>query len=131
MSNELFGLDIAGLINDNLAEGLLDGTVKHFTAGARNPSNLLAGKSSTDTTHKFKGIWENVKPREVDGENILVTDRKALIIGDSISPAIVPKVDDEITIEGLTLNVVRELERDPAGAAYLFLCRDRKGKDGQ
>ncbi len=97
----------------------------------RDPADPTAGKAASPTEFKCRGIWEDYKPSEVDGTNILLNDRKALLIGDTIPTGGIPEKQDSISIEGQTLFVRRLEKRDPAAATFLYQCTDRKGPDGQ
>ncbi len=130
MGNILFGVDIAGLIADNIGPAVLDVTITKKTDAARDPANPTKGRPATPATYPCKGFWEDFAPTDIDGTNILLNDRKALLIGDTIPAGGIPQKQDEISIEGQTLVVHRLISRDPAAATYLYHCRDRKGPDG-
>jgi hypothetical protein len=125
MGNKLFGVNISGLVAKHIGPGLLPAVITVITTGSR--TSLTGGRSKVPTTYTARGIWEDVDPSKVDGEQILATDRVAMLIGDTIQGGVIAKLDDRITIEGITLNVVRLLNRDPAAATYRYLCRDRAG----
>lgn len=134
--NELFGIDIAGIVADAIGDGLPDVTIVTTTWGARNPSDLSAGLSGTPMTITgVKGFWEDYSPNQVDGTNILLNDRKAVLIGDTLPAGYVPGQGDEITVHedlgDVTLSVVKLQSRDPAAATYVVQCGDRSGPDGQ
>lgn len=131
MGNELFGIDIAGLVADNIAEGLLDVTVTRHTAGARDPDNLTGGPVITpQTVVGIKGFWEDFTGTPPAGITVELNDRKAVLIGDTIPAGGHPLRNDAIKIEGLTLYMVQVISRDPAAAVFVYQCRDRKGPDG-
>lgn len=131
MGNILFGVDIAALIADNIGPGVLDVAISKKASGARDPANPANGIPQTPSPFACKGFWEDFAPADIDGSNILLNDRKAVLIGDTIPADGIPQKQDEITIEGRTLAVHRLILRDPAAAVYIFHCRDRKGPDGQ
>lgn len=131
MGNKLFGVDIAGIIHKNISPGVLPVLILKKTQGARDSNNPTAGRPLTPAQFKARGFWENFKPSDIDGTNILLNDRKALLIGDSIPAGGLPQKQDEITIAGHTLVVHALIEGDPADATFVFHCRDRKGPDGQ
>ena len=130
MGNPLFGVDIAGIIADKVAPGLLDAVITKQRRAARDPNNPTQGRPATPAAFNCKGFWEDFAPADVDGTNIMLNDRKALLIGDTIPDGGIPQKQDSITIEGQTLVVHRLISRDPAAAAYIYHCRDRKGPDG-
>lgn len=129
--NELFGIDIAGIIADATSDGLLPVTVTKQVAAARDPDNLTGGPVRAPATFGgIKGIWEDVPRLPPPGVEIRLNDRVALLIGGTIPAGGLPDRNDAITIAGLTLYVVQLLAQDPANAHYRFLCRDRRGPDG-
>lgn len=130
MGNELFGVDIAGLIAEHVAPGLLDVTVTRYTRGARTAGNLTGGQAKTPATVTgIKGIWEDLPKTPPAGVVFELNDRIALLIGDTIPAGGLPLRNDAIEIEGMTLYMVQLLGRDPAAATYRYLCRDRRGPD--
>lgn len=130
MGNELFGVDIAGLIAEHVAPGLLDVTVTRYTRGARTAGNLTGGQAKTPATVTgIKGIWEDLPKTPPAGVEFELNDRIALLIGDTIPAGGLPLRNDAIEIEGMTLYMVQLLGRDPAAATYRYLCRDRRGPD--
>lgn len=132
MGNDLFGVDIAGIIADTVAPGLLDVTVTRYAAGTRDPADLTGGKPKTPATVTgIKGIWEDLPTMPPAGVEFELNDRIALLIGDTIPAGGLPLRNDAIEIEGLTLYMFKLLKRDPAAAAYRYLCRDRRGPDGE
>jgi hypothetical protein len=131
MGNELFGIDIAGIIADAVGSGLLDVVVTRYTAGARDPNNMSGGRARTaETVEGIKGFFEDFTGLPRPGFEVELGDRKAVLIGDTIPPGGEPRRNDAITIEGVTLYAVQLYSRDPAAAVYVFQCRDRRGQDG-
>lgn len=132
MGNPLFGVDIASLVAQHVGSGLLDVVVTRYTAASRDPDNLTAGTSLNPTTVRgIKGVWEDVPRSPPAGVEVELNDRVALLIGDTIPAGGRPLRNDAITIAGETLYCVQLIERDPADAAFRYLCRDRRGPDGE
>lgn len=130
--NELFGVDIAGIIDSAMSDGLLDVTISRNVEGGRTPGSLTGGKTKTpESVDTVKGFWEDFANEfeRPPGVELEADDRKAVLIGDTIPEGWVPRRNWAITIDGLTLFVVRPLQVDPARAVYVFLCRDRTGPD--
>jgi hypothetical protein len=123
--SELFGEDIAGIIGDELGPGLLDATITRHAQGSRTDGSLTAGPADTTSSSTAKGFWEDYTTFQVDGTLVKVGDRRAVILGDTIKPAIVPQQGDEVTMEGTTMRVMRLEGRDPAAATYSLQCRVR------
>lgn len=132
MGNGLFanyGVDIAGLVNDNLSPGLLPVTLKKW--GARSTGDRPAGEltkppaRAADSEHTARGLISDFDPREVaESQLIEAGDRKVLLVAESIVPRVEPGSGDVITIEGGTYRVARVLKRDPAGATFVLSVRD-------
>lgn len=123
--NKLFGVDIAGLVQSNVAPGLLDLTLVKVTPGTRTPGSLTGGTNPTESSTAGKGIAEDYDERQIDGAEVRRGDRRVLIVGNSLSAgSVIPEQGDKITIEGATYEIVR-IERDPAAATYT--CQVRGG----
>lgn len=132
MGNELFGVDIAGIVADNMGGQLLAVTVERYTEGARQPGNLTGGRPKVPTTVTgISGFWEDFTADPPPGVEVELGDRKAVLIGDTIPAGGHPLRNDAITIEGVTLYMVKLIERDPAAAVFVYQCRDRRGPDGE
>lgn len=128
MGAELFGVDIAGLVAENMAGQLFPVTVTRFTAGARDPNNLTGGKPVTPAAVTgITGFWEDFTRDPPPGVEIELGDRKAVLIGDTVPAGGLPLRNDAIEIEGETQFMVQLISRDPASAVYVYLCRDRRG----
>jgi hypothetical protein len=126
MGSELFGVDIAGIIADNMTGQLFPVTVTRYTEGARAGDNLTGGKPKTPAVVVgIEGFWEDFTRQPPPGVELELGDRKAVLIGDTIPADGHPVRNDRITIEEQTLWVVQLISRDPASAVYTYLCRDR------
>jgi hypothetical protein len=124
MGNKLFGVNISKLVHKNMSKGLLAATLTKKSSGERTSGSLTSGKAKTDSTHECKGFVDTYSDRELqDAKNIQASDRKILIIGDSITPAAVPEKGDEITILGRTYRIVGPVMSDPAAATYIIQGR--------
>lgn len=118
---DLFGVDIAGILNEAMGEGLLDGVLFQPEIGVRTAGQLSKGPDLTYTTLTFKGFAEI---REYDGRDqalIGIIDAEVGILGDSISGGAVPKVGDLASIDGGRYTL-RRVNGDPARAMYLCLA---------
>lgn len=116
---DLFGLDIAGLINDSItaAGGVLDATLTKSTAGTRTPGSLTAGTNPTDAVTSGKGFMDSLGRLE-PGEVVQDATNLVTLIGKSFSNgAAVPEEGDLVAIEGGTYTILR-VKRDPAAAVY-------------
>ena len=106
---ELFGIDIASLVADALDQ-----------AGNLQPGTLI--KQEDETEHSFQGF---VELRTIRRADTLIVEPVPImsIIGASISPAVVPDVNDRAEIADITYDLVRLRGRDPASAVYEFEVR--------
>lgn len=120
---KLFGVDIKGLLDKNVAPGLRPALLSSITRGARG-ADLTGGRSRDSTSHRCRGIWIDYDNSQIDGKMVLVGDRKALLM----MLRVPPKPEDEVTIDSITLTVERLEKTDPVGATYVVQCRDRKLK---
>ncbi len=118
---KLFGVDIAGIVHGAMSSGLLPATLHHVIPGTRGV-DLTAGTNPTETTHAARGFIDDYDDKQFVGDLIIVGDRRVLLIGNSISPAVVPQPGDGVTIEGVRYKVIR-VQRDPAAATYTMQVR--------
>lgn len=119
----LFGLDIAGIVNDNLGSQLLDATLIQVVEGTRSASDPTAGLPTSNRNIPCKGIIDEYLAREIDGTIVQTGDRKILLLGKSIkSGTVVPATGDKIKIEGVVYRIL-DIKRDPAAATYVCQAR--------
>lgn len=120
---DLFGIDIAGLINEHIAPGLIKAELIVVRGGERTPGNLTGGVNPTETTIEGKGLIKDYADgRMGTGSSIKKGDREILLIANSFAGKPVPKQGDKVTIEGSTYHIVK-VKRDPAAATYK--CQSR------
>jgi hypothetical protein len=122
----LFGIDMAGVINEAMGADLLPATLTRPVPGTRAGGSLSGGETvgATSTAYPCRGYCENYRTREIDGTLVRVGDRKIMLLGGSLPDAIDPQPGDLIAIEGATWRVVNGVERDPAAAT--FICQGRR-----
>lgn len=122
MGNPLFGVDISGIINENIGPGVNDATLTKVSVGTRTPGSLTSGTNPTTTDHACKGFLDKLQRKHI--ENTLVEDADVLIglVGDSIAGGQVPTPGDRITIRGTTYNII-VVDVDPADALYECVSR--------
>lgn len=118
---KLFGLDIAQIAADavDAAGGLPEGTLTKSVSSGRNPTDPTAGQQTTETTHKFNGIRETRAVRRAD---TLITNHVPVvtILGATVNPEATPELNDKVSIDGFSGELVRLIRADPAGATYEF-----------
>lgn len=119
---EIFGIDVAELVNEHIAPGLNAGSIirKTTTRNVDNPSQVDI--TSTSSTCKLVEVQNK---QEFLSRGLKVGEAKIyLIVANSISPIIVPEPGDQVVFNGVTLNITAGgVEADPAGATYTVVCR--------
>ncbi len=115
----LFGLDIAKLVADNIAAagGVLDVTLTKTTPGTRTAGSLAAGTNPTTTGYACKGFIEDRTQSNRPGSLVQSGGKVVSIFGATLDTGVVPAPTDTVTIEGSTFTVL-EVGRDPAAAVY-------------
>ena len=122
MGNPLFGVDISGLIRDNIGPGVNDAILIKVTAGTRNPGNLAAGTQPTSASYSCKGFVDTLDRNRIDASLVEDADASIALVGDSIASSQVPTPGDRITILGTTYNIL-SVEVDPALALYTCISK--------
>ena len=117
MGNPLFGIDISGLINDNIGPGVNDAVLTKVTGGSRTGGQLTGGTNPTNTTHACKGFVDKLAKDRIDGTLVKDTDSLVALIGDSIAGGQVPVAGDRVTILSVEYNII-VVTVDPALAVY-------------
>ena len=123
MGHDLFGVDIAGIVHDNISDGILSATLTQRIEREPDESNLTAPPASTYADHPCNGFTDGFTLEEVGQNDVLKDDRKITIIGDSLPAGIIPQKGDKIFIEDLSFDVLGIIDRDPAAATYLVHAR--------
>ncbi len=130
MGTPLFGIDISGLVAQHIGPGVLPALITKPARGARQPGNLTGGKAALPSEQfECRGFWDDFKGLAPPGVTVLMGDRKAVLIGDTIPEGATPGHGWQITIAGQTLYVEAQIGEDPASAVLTFQCRDRLGPD--
>lgn len=133
MGTPLFGIDIAAIVAEHIGPGVHDAVLSIYDPAApRAPgAPMTGGRPRVPSDYACKGFWEDYSPGQVGGE-VLASDRKAVLIGDTIPAGAAGKLKrgDQISINGLQMMVWRMEGRDPAGAVIKVQCRDQAGPDG-
>lgn len=120
------GIDVSGLIAQHLGPALLPVTLRKVKVGARTPGALTAGTNPTVTIARGRGMVEDYKNSQIDGELVRRGDRRVLILGDTLTPRVIPEAGDEVDIEGERLRIVADgVTSDPAKATYTCQTRVR------
>ena len=119
----LFGIDIAGIVAQEIGPGLLPATLIQVRNGVRTPGNLTGGTNPTENNIGGRGVISDYADSQINGTLIKKGDRQVLLIANTFPGKPVPVPDDKVIIENLTYNIVA-VKRDPAAATYK--CQVRK-----
>lgn len=136
MGNEIFGIDLAGIIADAIGEQVFPVTITRQRRGERQPGNLTGGRQQlAPLVFSGTGFWEDFDGRPSPGIAIELNDRRGVLIGDTFEAGALPlQRNDQITVHepmgDVSLYAIAPVSRDPAGAVYVYQCRDRAGPDG-
>lgn len=122
MGNPLFGVDISGIVNQNIGPGVNDATLTKVTTGTRTGGQLTGGANPTSATYACKGFVDMLDRNRIDGTLAADTDVIVAIIGDSIAGGQTPTAGDRVTILGAEYNII-QVEVDPALAVYNCIGR--------
>ncbi len=120
---KLFGVDIAGIVEKEIAPGLLDAVLTKTTVGDRTAGSLTSGKAQTTSPFTCKGVITEFKNQYRNGTQVKEGDKKILIIRNTLPPNVTPDMGDTIKIEDVTYTVAAPVTRDPADATYTIQGR--------
>lgn len=114
---DIFGLDLAGILLDNLGDSVFD-QVLTKSVKTNDPADSTK-RITVETTYPHKGFIDAYDDKWVNGTTVKVTDRKIVILGASLPAGVEPEPGDKILAEGTSWTIVKEgVKRDPAGATY-------------
>ena len=120
---ELFGIDIAGLVNDAIAGagGVLPATLHKRTPASRTAGSLTGGLNVTYVDHACRGFMERKTSQAMmEGALVIRSGERVSILGASLPAGVVPEAQDDVTIEGARYKVRGVRDRDPAAALYVL-----------
>lgn len=96
-------------------------TLTVVTSGARDASDVTAGRAITETAVRCRGLVVSWKGARFLGTEVQAGDRVVHLIATTLKGH-TPKIHDKITIEGVTARIV-VLDRDGAAAVWMCLVR--------
>jgi hypothetical protein len=120
MMANLFGIDIAGIMYQQMGAKLLPVTLRQPVTAARDPLNPSAGPTITHTLHRSRGFVDKKSEKYFPKTLITTADKVVAVFGKPLVTDPLPGW--EVVAEGETLTVV-QVERDPARAMFLLLAR--------
>ncbi len=103
------------------AKATRQATLVVVTQGARNASDLTAGRATTETSVRCRGLVVSWKGSRFLGTEVQAGDRVVHLIATTLRGA-TPKIGDKITIESVTSRIIN-LDRDGAAAVWMCLVR--------
>jgi len=119
---DIFGADIAGIINDALGSLVFD-QILIKTASTRDPLDSTK-RVKTEVPHACKGFVDTAEDQFINGTLVHVNDKVIIILGDSLPAGVIPIAGDIIFAEGKAHTIANEgVVRDPAAATYT--CRTK------
>lgn len=113
----IFKANIASVINKALGPLVFDQTL---TKAVKSEDPADSTKIITvETLHPCKGFIDAYEDKWVNGTTVQVTDRKIVILGDSLPVGVIPEPGDKILAESTSFTIVKDgVKRDPAAATY-------------
>jgi len=113
----IFGVDLAGIIDNVLSPMLFDQTLIKITS-TRDPVNS-SKMTKSETPYPCKGFIDDSTEYAKKGTNINANDKFIVIIGKTLPDGITPEHGDKIIAESKTFTITKGgVDRDPAGATY-------------
>lgn len=124
---KLFGVDIQKEVTKAIpkgSKGLPALTLRKWTNGVRDPSDLGGGTQPTYLDYEAHGVATDYTMREaLDAPGVQVGDKKVIVIARALDLlGVRPEKEDQMIVAGETLTVVW-VKRDPAVATYEVACR--------
>ena len=115
---ELFGLDLAGIINDAMGADVLQGTLQKKVQIARDPARLTGGRNGGFATGvPFNGFFEERAESNKGGTLTRLQGKVISVLGGSLPAGTIPQSGDRLTLEGASY-IISKTARDPAAALY-------------
>ena len=97
-------------------------TLTVVTLGARNASDVTAGRATTETAVRCRGLLVSASGARFLGTEVQVGDRVVHLIATTLKGH-APKIGDKITIESVTSRVIAIGPGDAATALHVCLVR--------
>lgn len=119
MSTKISKLAAKGLKRAGLLKAA---TLTVVTPGTRQPGAVSAGTNPTRLDYSARGLVIKWTKKRLNETDVQANDRVVKLLGALIASGKVPKVNDEITIDGVTSRIV-DIDREGDGAAYNCLTR--------
>lgn len=118
----LFGINIAGLVNQAMGSGVLPATLRRVIEQSRG-LDPTAGRAPVNVDYPCRGFVQDYSEREVDESLIKQGDRRVLLLGASLPANVYPDSNDIVLIENDEYHIMA-VTRDPASATWV--CQGRR-----
>ena len=93
----------------------------YTSVGIQSYNTTTGANTSTDTAYAVDMIFDEFTSYDIDNVSILMTDKKAMIPVENLTPTPVIR-RDTITKDNITWEIIGEMG-DPAEALYIFQIR--------
>lgn len=118
----LFGINIAGILNQAMGAGVLPATLRRVIEQSRGV-DPTAGRSPVTIDYVCRGFVQDYAENEIDESLVKQGDRRVVLLGASLPANVYPDSNDVVLIENDVYHVIA-VSRDPAGATYT--CQGRR-----
>lgn len=122
---DLFGIDLASIVSDAVAAAgdVLPAVLHKRVAGVRVPEDPTTGTQPSYVAYPCRGVVTSWIVRDVEGTTVREGIREVLLLASGL--AVDPAPGDRVVIEGLTLDVGPDIDRDPARATFTVRAKVR------
>lgn len=110
MSNEIFGVDIAGIVNSTFAGNLHPLTLHKISSSVDG----YGAPVSTEANHAGEGVRTKWKSEVMIARGYALGTVKIIVMQNGI---VAPNKDDRITIQGEKFRIV-DIDQDPVNATW-------------
>ena len=122
------GIDMAQEMADALGDLVYDATLIKVTQGAR--ASIAVAPTETTASYACKGHWQSlssyllsIRAAVTEESQVVGTDVAITLLGASIASSKVPAINDRVTIDGTTYDIVEILDIPPSKAVYVLRGR--------
>ncbi len=120
----LFGLDIAAIVKNSMAAGLLPVRLQKLQRSAVDPDNPTAEPTIGFRSFSCRGVEDDSEETRAKGTQVAQASRFVLILADTLPRGTSPEPGDRVEINGETLEIVGDgVFTDPALATFTCACR--------
>lgn len=122
--SDLFGIDVAGIVADEMGDGLLPATlkkIKTYTPSTRDPTGP---PRTTSEGHSCSGVRLELSQFDRTLDVAKLSSAKVMLLAGTLPAGVEPETGDQITIDGATKTIVEDgVKCDPAKATWTCYVR--------